>query len=212
MNMPKRIYSMQRRAAKADETRERIRAAAIELHAERLWDDFTLAEVARRAGVTVQTVLRVYGSKEALATLALEASESRERAPSPPGDVAAAVRVLYDDYQAIGEQVIRHLAEEPRRPALMSKLEAGRIAHRSWVEAAFAPQLAARRGVARQRLLHALIVVTDVYVWKLLTRDLRLGRHAAEELVRDMIAAIFEGGSDGKVPVGLLGRRRQPAP
>ena len=51
---------------------------------------------ASRAGTTVQTVLRIYGSKEALSVLAMEASDERLRPVTPPGDIAAAVRVLYE--------------------------------------------------------------------------------------------------------------------
>jgi AcrR family transcriptional regulator len=210
MNCAKRTYSMHLRAAKANATRARIRQAALELHAEHLWDDFTLDEVAARAGTTVQTVLRIYGSKEALSVLAMEASADRVRPAPPPGDVAAAVRVLYDDYEDIGDRVIRYLADELRHPALASKVELGRQAHRKWVETAFASQLRARRGAARERMLHALIVATDVYVWKLLRRDLKLDRGAAESLVENIVQAIVRGAGNGEISVGLLGRRRQP--
>jgi AcrR family transcriptional regulator len=210
MNYGKRAYSMQLRAAKAEATKARIRQAAVELHAERIWDDFTLDEVAGRAGTTVQTVLRIYGSKEALSVLAMEASDERLRPATPPGDIAAAVRVLYDDYEDIGDRVIRYLADELRHPAIAPKVELGRQAHRKWIETAFASQLRAKRGTARERLLHALIVATDVYVWKLLRRDLKLDRRAAERLVQEIVYAIVQGGGNGEISVGLLGRRRQP--
>lgn len=211
MNSGKRAYSMVLRAAKAEATRARIRQAAAELHAERLWDDFTLEEVAKRAGTTVQTVLRIYGSREALSVLAIEASADRQRPATPPGDIAAAVRVLYDDYEEIGDRVIRHLADELRYRSLAPRMELGRQGHRQWVESAFAPQLEAREGDARRNLLHTLIAATDVYVWKLLRRDLGLDRAGAERLVADMIRAIVQGGDNGQVSVGLLGRGRQPA-
>lgn len=166
--------------------------------------------MARRAGTTAQTVLRIYGSKQALALLAMEASTDCERAPTPPGDIAAAVKALYDDYDVIGDQVIRYLAEEPRRPALGVRVEAGRRAHRRWVAAAFAPQLAARSGRARNELLHALILATDVYAWKILVRDLRLGRRGAERITKVMLSSLLDGGDHGKDPVGLLGWRRKP--
>jgi AcrR family transcriptional regulator len=209
MNSSRRPYSLGLRAVKAEATRARVRAAAVALHAERLWQGFTLEEVARRAGTTVQTVLRLYGSKEALAVLAMEASAARERRATPPGDVAAAVGALYDDYEAIGDQVIQCLAEEPRHPGFPS-MELGRQAHRRWNEAVFGPYLAARDGAARARLLHALIAATDVYVWKLLRRDLGLARAAAEAVVREMIHGLAQGGGDGTVSVGLLGRGREP--
>lgn len=202
---------MQHRAASAQATRGSIREAAIALHAERLWDDFTLQEVAQRAGTTVQTVLRVYGSKDALAQIAMEASTVPRRRACPPGDTAAAVRVLYDDYEAMGDRIVRYLAEEQRRPALASRVELGRRAHRAWVQAVFAPEIEGRPKRAAQDLLHALVVTTDVYVWKLLRRDSHLDRASAERVIRGMIAAITHGGANGEVPVGVLGRRRKPA-
>lgn len=210
MKSGKRAYSMEVRAASAAATKARIRQAAVELHAEHLWDGFTLREVARRAGTTVQTVLRTYGTKQALSLLAMDASAERLRPTTAPGNLQAAIRVLYDDYEEIGDRVIRYLAEELRHAEVAPKVELGRLGHRKWVETVFAPQLAAaRRGVARERLLHALIVVTDVYVWKLLRRDLRLDRQAAELVVGFILAAVNKGGYDGEIPVGVLGWRRQ---
>jgi AcrR family transcriptional regulator len=192
--MAKRAYFSEVRTAKAAATRERIRQAAVEIHRERLWDDFTLEDVARRAETTVQTVLRIYGSKQALALLSVEAAIGRGRASSRPGDIAAAVRVVFDDYAEIGDQVIGYLAAEPLQPALTPQIQVGRDSHRRWVETVFAPQLAARRGGARDRLLHGLIAATDVYTWKLLVRDHRLGRDRAEAVVKAMIEALIEGG------------------
>src|SRR5580693_9185589 len=60
------------RAAKAEATRARIRAAAIALYTDRPIEDFTLEEVAKRAQTTVQTVLRAFGSKEELVYEALD--------------------------------------------------------------------------------------------------------------------------------------------
>lgn len=209
MNEPKRRYSMRTRAATAEATKARIRQAAIDIHAEHLWQGFTLEEIARRAGVTVQTVLRIYGSKQGLTQLLSDAAALRGRTRTPPGNISAAVRVLYDDYEAIGDQVIQLLADEPRNPGFPD-MDLGRREHRRWNEEVFAPYLDARAGDARQRLLHLLIVATDVYVWKLLQRDFRLGRADAEALVIQMISALVQGEAHVEDSVGLLGRRRQP--
>jgi len=185
----KRRYSMALRAVRAAATKARIRDAVLALHAAHLFE-FTLDDVARRAGVTVQTVLRIYGSKDALYLMMMDAAANRRRRESPAGDVPAAVAAVIEDYEAIGDQVIQYLADELRNPALAPKVELGRQAHRKWVETAFAPQLRARRGRARQDLLHALIVATDVYAWKLLRRDLKLERDDAERITVQMIAAL----------------------
>lgn len=59
----KRVYRMGSRAEAAEETRVRILDAVIGLHMERYHDQISLEDVAGRAGVTVQTVLRRFGSK-----------------------------------------------------------------------------------------------------------------------------------------------------
>jgi hypothetical protein len=59
------------------------------------------------------------------------------------------------------------------------------------VKAAFAPQLARCDAAARAPLFNALMVATDVYVWKLLRRDQGLDRSAAEAVVRHIIAGIL---------------------
>jgi AcrR family transcriptional regulator len=193
MNIPTRRYSMTRRAVAAAGTRERIRAAAAALHEERLWDEFTLAEVAARAGVSVQTVLRVFGRKEALAALAADAASRRSRRGiAAPGDTAGAIRILFDDYEAIGDRVIRYLADEMRHEAMRPMVEEGRRTHREWLDASFAAQLAAAAPASRAALRYALIAASDVYVWKLLRRDMRLDRAAAEAVVRGMAEAAIE--------------------
>ncbi|HEY7850198.1 MAG TPA: helix-turn-helix domain-containing protein, partial [Ktedonobacterales bacterium] len=61
-----RRYRMTSRATAAAETAQRILRATTDLYMERWLEDLTLEEVAARAGVTVQTVLRRFGSKTGL--------------------------------------------------------------------------------------------------------------------------------------------------
>jgi hypothetical protein len=71
------------------------------------------------------------------------------------------VDALYDDYEVIGDQVIRLLADEPRVSGTPELLNQGRTGHRRWTEAAFAPQLEAKRGAAREQALICLLLATD---------------------------------------------------
>ena len=209
MNYSARPYSMATRSAKAAETKARILKAAAEIHDEKLWDNFTLDEIATRADTTVQTILRIFGAKQTLIALAMQTAPHRQRGLPEPGDIVAAIRLLYADYAVIGERVIQYLADEPRYPQLKPQLEVGRQAHRQWLEKAFAPQLASRSGRARERMLMAIFAVTDVYIWKLLTKDFQLTENEAERIVVETITAIALGGEHGKTSLGLLGRRRQ---
>jgi AcrR family transcriptional regulator len=214
MKLRKRHYDMTARAAKAEATKVRIRAAAAELYCSAPLEDFTLEAVAGRAETTVQTVLRIFGSKDELTYTALGemAAGGVFLKSAPPGDIKAVVSTFFDIYEAVGDLVMQRLNEERRRPALKPALDQGRENHRDGVRTAFAPQLDRLRGAARAELLTTLVVITDVYVWKLLRRDMALSRPAAEAVVRKMILGVTEQEKhDGTDPLAELVGRRQPA-
>jgi AcrR family transcriptional regulator len=191
--MNKRVYRMGARAEAAEETRWRILDAVIGLHMERYYDQISLDDVAKRAGVTVQTVLRRFGSKDGLIEAASEAARERvisQRDEAPVGDIAGAVENLVDHYEEWGESSLRLLAQEDRVPAFRKATDAGRTLHYEWVGRAFAPLLVERSGEARERLLAELVAVCDVYVWKVLRLDLGLGREQTELALREMIFAL----------------------
>jgi AcrR family transcriptional regulator len=214
MKRIKRPYVMTARAAKAEATRARILTAAMELYTGRSIEDFTLDEVAALSETTVQTVLRVFGSKDQLIYAALGelAARGMSLKPTPPGDVAAAVTAIFDVYETMGDLVIQYLNDERRRPSLQPILQQGRENHRDWVKSVFAPLLKLQNGGGRAQLLNILDVATDVYVWKLLRRDQALGRPAAEAIMRRLINGASNAEvADGKDPLAQLVGWRQPA-
>ncbi len=214
MKIKKRRYAMASRAAKAEATRARIRVSAMELYCQRPIEDFTLEEVAGRAGVAVRTVLRAYPSKDELVYAALDemAAGGVYLKPTPPGDIKAGVSAFFDIYETVGDLVLQRLSDERRRPALKPLLDQGRENHRDGVKVIFAPQLEQRHGAARAELFNMLVVMTDVYVWKLLRRDMALTRPAAEAIVGKMIFSIIEGeNAHGTDSLAELVGRRQPA-
>jgi AcrR family transcriptional regulator len=178
-------YNMELRAAAAEATRERILLAAAEVFLERWYDDVTLAELAKRAGVSGQTVINHYGGKEQLAAAAYDylGKQITQRRYTPePGDVEGAVEALVEDYEVTGDAVIRMLALEEKFATLGPLLKRGRKGHREWVETMFeAPDLT-----------HELIVATDVYSWKLLRRDQGLSRERTSAAIRHMVQAILD--------------------
>jgi len=186
----KREYRMGARADTTAATRERILDAAAGLFSRSAVDGSSLEDVARGADTTVQTVLRHFGSKDGLAEAALRrASERvrRERAEAPVGDVPGAVRNLVRHYERYGDVVMRVLAEEHRIPFLRKATDHGRDVHREWVQRTFEPQLASVRGVERERRTAQLVAVCDVYVWKLLRRDMKLGVSQTEAALIELI-------------------------
>jgi AcrR family transcriptional regulator len=214
MKLKKRRYVMTARTAKAEATKVRIRVSAMELYCERPAEDFTLEEVADRAGVAVRTILRAYATKDELVYAALEemAASGVFLRPTQAGDLKAAVSAFFDIYESVGDLVIKRLSDEHRRPGLKPSLDRGRENHRDGVKTIFAPQLEQRHGAARAQLLNILIVMTDVYVWKLLRRDIGLSRSAAEAAVCKMIAGVTEEEkAHGSNSLAELVGRRQPA-
>jgi AcrR family transcriptional regulator len=189
---PKRHYRMGVRAEAAAATRERILEAAWRRFSKDPYEQVRLADVASDAGVTEQTVYSGFGSKARLFVAAWGSAigpEGERRNQAPIGDVRRAVRLLYDSYEAQGDASLRILAEEDRIPAIREMTDAGRAWHRAWVERTFAPLLQGSRGAARERRLVRLIVATDILIWKLLRREMCLGRATAERIVIEMITA-----------------------
>ncbi len=214
MKTTKRPYTMTRRAETAAATRLRILEGAVQLYCDRRIEDFTLDEVARRAGATVQTVLRAFGSKEnlLLAALARLAEGGVPLKPTPPGDVGAAVGAIFDLYESMGDVLMQRLADERRLPAIKPTLDQGRANHREWVEDIFAPALKGCRDAERAEILDALDVATDIYVWEKLRRDIGLARDAAEAVVRRMVLSLVKReDDDGEDSLAQLVGRRQPA-
>jgi AcrR family transcriptional regulator len=197
--MKSRPYTMTARATTAQQTHQRILQAGAALFWEQLSLEITLDDVAARAGVSVQTVLRHFGTRDGLFD-ALEAFAQQEiiaERQAPAGDIPAAVAILFDHYEARGDAVLRLLGQEFWDERIRAITEHGRHTHRAWVELVFAPRLAARPPAAREALIDLLVVATDIYTWKLLRRDRALERSLAEERVRQLIGVIMESNEGG---------------
>jgi AcrR family transcriptional regulator len=178
----RRSYTMTSRADAVASTKERIATAALELLMERRFDDVTLTDIAAAAGVSHQTVLNHFESKEGVAFAAadlLVASTNEARSDVAPGDTVGAIRRLVADYEQIGDANARWAMEVEHLGSLAPLIEQARHSHRAWLEAAFEPYLPAD-GKARRRVVNALHAATDVYTWKLLRRDLGVTRAETE--------------------------------
>lgn len=181
---------MSERAQAAAATGERILAAAWRHFATRPYEQVLLREIAAEARVTAQTLHARVGSKEDLFTAAYAwfgRQELSQRPAVPGAEPAAAVAQLYDRYEQHGSAILRMLSQEDRIPAVRRMTDAGRAYHRQWAQTSFAPLLRGLRGDARQRRLAAIVVATDLLVWKLLRIDMQLEREQAERVVAEMI-------------------------
>src|SRR5262252_6117689 len=100
--MRRRAYRMGVRAAAAEKTGRRLIAAMQALFVERPFEDIALEAVAARAGVTLQTLLRRFGSKSGLVAAAAADAIARiesQRGEAPVGDARGAVANLFDHYE-----------------------------------------------------------------------------------------------------------------
>src|SRR5919198_6261620 len=108
-----RAYVQRDRARATAANTERILEAALELFAEQPFDRITLAQVARRAGVGVQTVICRVGTKDGLvravnAWVQPQIAASRgEPLSAEPAAVAAAVARQYERWGALIDRTLR---------------------------------------------------------------------------------------------------------
>ena len=174
MKTQRRSYVMTARAEAAEETATRVVAAFTALFAERPFAQITLREVADRAGVSVQTVLRRFGDKDGLTAAAVERvtrEVDAQRHEAVPGDLDSIVDTLLDHYAELAPIALRLLAEEDATPALAPITATARRLHEEWCAWVFEPFLRGLAPTDRRRRLAQLVAVCDVYTWQLLHRQ-----------------------------------------
>ena len=182
-----RTYTMGARAEAVERTRRRIVDAVVRLAGQRPFAEISLDDVAGVAGVSVQTVLRQFGSRDELLETAMEVAtrdvvESRR---TPPGDTASAVRTVVAHYEERGRTALLMLGQESHDLFARRITDQGRALHREWVREAFAP---ATDDVV---VLDLLVVATDVYTWKLLRLDRRLSRATTQKRMLHLVTAVL---------------------
>src|SRR5437868_1440582 len=131
------------RAERADATRRRIVDAAIGILFGSL-APVTLSSTAERAEVSVQTILRSFGSQAGLVRAAAEEAWRRvvdQRGQAPVGDIPVSVKVLFIHYETYGDRLIQARAREGAIPELGAGLRRARADHRRWVARTYRPQL-----------------------------------------------------------------------
>ena len=182
-----RKYTMGARAQAVEQTRSRILHTTIALAGERPFAEITLDAVAEGAGVSVQTVLRRFGSKDRLFADAMESATANvaDERRTPPGDVGAAVRTVVDHYEQRGRASLLLLAQEAHDEVARKATDLGKAMHRTWVRDAFAP------ATDDEAVLDLLVVATDVYAWKLLRLDRGHSRALTERRLHDLVAAVL---------------------
>jgi AcrR family transcriptional regulator len=198
----KREYAMGSRADGVVKTRERIVAATTELIFAQAYEYITLNEIAAAAGVSHQTVLNHFESKEGVARAVVEklkAETTDVRYSAKKGDAADAVRVLTGEYERFGDANARWASSAERLGSLASALDDARAEHQRWIEHMFDDALPSEPA-RRARTVHAIHVATDVYTWKLLRRDLGVTRAQTEQIMTELLEAVLATASNQRNP------------
>jgi AcrR family transcriptional regulator len=192
--MKTRNYVMDARADGVDETRQRILAGARRLFFEEWYDDVRLSSIAEAAGVSHQTVLNHFGSKEGVfaATAEVVEAELKDRGEQvAAGDTGTALRLLLEQYEEMGLANARMVLQEHRVAALHDVLERARAIHRAWVESVFAQSLPAS-GTARRRKIAAFLAATEVMAWKAIRHDYGFSKNDTAAAITALVRAIEE--------------------
>lgn len=189
----KRKYQKSRRAKAEEATGKAILDTALAAFTHDSFDRVTLQSIADASDVTVQTVIRRFGSKQGLFLALVDRERPRILAARTVADDAGlpvALEVLLNHYEQDGDMVLNFLAQEHLVDDIGMVVEEGRRVHREWVERHCRDLLAGTTGAERQRLLHAAIVATDLSTWKLLRRDLGLQPAEVKAVMNKILNAI----------------------
>jgi AcrR family transcriptional regulator len=183
---------MRSRATAAAATGDRIREAATGLFIELSYDHVSLDAVAQRAGVSLPTVLRKFGSKDALFMECARTVSDREREARsmPSGDLRGAARMLAQRYEQLMPLWKRNLDLEGRFPAVARVLNEARQGHLAWLAEVFDPFLARTPGQVRTRQLAALFGATEIYLWWTWRTHLGLDAREAERVMVEILETL----------------------
>ena len=190
-----RAYDMTKRSDAEGGTRRRVAEAALSLFKERDYDDVSLNEIARAAGVSHQTVLNHCESKAGVLMAAGELFSEEIRnleVDAVVGDVTSVVRTTCIRYEVLGDANARWAAMSTRAPEVAEGLARGRSGFQSWLEEMLGDLMPSDADPAeRRRVLLGLHAALDVCTWKLLRRDLGLSQDQTEAQLTDLVLGVL---------------------
>jgi AcrR family transcriptional regulator len=190
-----REYRQVERAKTQERTREALIEAATDEFFEGNWLKSTLDSLSHKAGVTRQTLLRHFGSKDGLLMQSLMRGAAQvrdQRWSTPTTDISGAVDNVIDHYEEWGERSVR-IGAWQRGPAVLALFaNAARQMHYDWVEHAFAGWLDRFDDETRAERQAILVVLCDVQTWWTLSNDLGLSRRKVHAILTDQIERALE--------------------
>jgi AcrR family transcriptional regulator len=190
----RRPYKKVARERSQERTRDALLDTAIDEFYGNRWQRTSLEALAMKAGVSKQTLLRHFGSKDGLLLKALMRGASQvvdQRWNVEAGDVAGAVENLQDHYEEWGERSLR-VGAWLHGPMFLNTLsQVARQVHYGWVEHAFSPWLDELEEPERARLRATLIALCDVHTWWLFKHDLKLEREEIHAILVNAIERVL---------------------
>lgn len=191
----RRKYDMSKRGRAAEETGERIVWAMVECFANTPYPAIRLSDVAERAGVTTQTVIRRFGSKAGLMIAAVGAASAGVDELQAPGlALEEAIEALLTTYAHYGDLMAKMFAEAHLVEGLEPIAAQGRAEYLEWLERSFAPHLRPTLTKSeRTTRMAQLIAVCDVATWQLLRRDGTLDTEQSQLAMTALIRGVLAG-------------------
>jgi len=197
-----RRYELKARAESQERTRRRIAKAAAELHGEVGPAKTTVAEIARRAGVSRLTVYKHFPDNAAL----YPACSEHHRSEHPPPDFAAALapqdpvertrsllRTVYGEWYPSWRRMLGNLLRDRGSDPALDEFMSANL---DVALAGLADQVTAGYGLdgpAAERVRALAAVALDFWTWERLTGE-RLDDAAAADLMAGAIAAAAGSG------------------
>ena len=194
-DVPHRGYRMTARAQAAERTGERITDAMLRLYAEVPYDRLRLEDVAAEAEVTVQTVIRRFGTKHGLlaATVTRELAHlAADRAGAVGGTPEETLHSLVGYYEDHGALILKLYAEASQAPGVPELAARSRSYHVSWCREAFAGRLEGVPDEAtRARRLAQVVAICDATTWRILRFDGALSSAETETALRELLLPVL---------------------
>lgn len=190
---------MTTRAAAAERTGERILDAMLERYAELPYDRVRLEDVARDAGVTVQTVIRRFGTKHGLLAAAIEREASRlvaDRAAAMGLGAQATISALVRFYEHHGALILKMYAEAHQAPGVPELAARSRAYHVTWCREVFSEALGNTSDApTRKRRLAQVVAICDATTWRILRFDGHLSPEQTEQALLEMLLPLLPAGA-----------------
>ncbi len=190
-----RTYRMTARAQATERTGERIVDAMLRRYADVPYDRIRLEDVAADAEVTVQTVIRRFGTKHGLLAATVEREFTRlasDRAAAMGASPQETLHALVRYYENHGALILKLYAESGQAPGVPELAARGRSYHVGWCREAFSEAVShVQDPVTRERRLAQVVAICDATTWRVLRVDGNLSPEQTEQALLELLLPLL---------------------